>query len=371
MSQEYIQIRGARENNLKDVSLRLPKRKITVFTGVSGSGKSSLVFDTLAAEAQRRLYENFSLFVRNFLPHYPQPDADAIENLSMAVIVDQKRLGGGSHSTVGTITDIAPLLRLLFSRGGKPYVGHANAFSFNDLAGMCPECKGVGRTIGVKLETLVDVTKSLNEGAIIAPGFNDWDRQTYAREQGFDNNKKLSDFTRDEMQRLLYAEPHTFKIKGQAGLKLAGGGVVVRFNRKFTPGVDADPQLKDELFMELPGILRKALEAYGDAVFFGEFTEPASCREAKQEWRMEADQAAQFLAEQCSEGKEIGSTELFQAYQEWAFAQGIKQRLSHKSLTDRVIRLGYSKARRNRGMVILNLHLTPKTAAKWRGWPRA
>ena len=233
MSQEYIQIRGARENNLKDVSLRLPKRKITVFTGVSGSGKSSLVFDTLAAEAQRRLYENFSLFVRNFLPHYPQPDADAIENLSMAVIVDQKRLGGGSHSTVGTITDIAPLLRLLFSRGGKPYVGHANAFSFNDLAGMCPECKGVGRAIGVKLEALVDVTKSLNEGAIIAPGFNDWDRQTYAREQGFDNNKKLSDFTRDEMQRLLYAEPHTFKIKGQAGLKLAGGGVVVRFNRKF------------------------------------------------------------------------------------------------------------------------------------------
>ena len=105
MSQEYIEVRGARENNLKDVSLQLPKRKITIFTGVSGSGKSSLVFDTLASEAQRRLYENLSFFVRNFLPRYPQPDADAIENISMAVIVDQKRLGGGSHSTVGTVTD--------------------------------------------------------------------------------------------------------------------------------------------------------------------------------------------------------------------------------------------------------------------------
>lgn len=147
--------------------------------------------------------------------------------------------------------------------------------------------------------------------------------------------------------------------------------LVVRFNRKFTPGVDADPQLKDELFTELPGILRKALEAYGDAVFFGEFTEPASCREAKQEWRMEADQAAQFLAEQCSEGGEIGSSELFQAYLEWAGAQGIKQRLSHRSFTDRVIRLGYSKVRRNHGMVILNLHLTPNHEAEWQGWRRA
>src|SRR5882672_11270111 len=132
MLQEYIEIRGARENNLKDVSLRLPKRKITVFTGVSGSGKSSLVFDTLAAEAQRRLFEDFSFFVRNFLPHYPQPNADVIENLSMAVVVDQKRLGGGPHSTVGTITDIYTLLRLLFSRLGQPFAGYTNAFSFND-----------------------------------------------------------------------------------------------------------------------------------------------------------------------------------------------------------------------------------------------
>ena len=118
MTQEYIEVRGARENNLKDVSLRIPKRKITIFTGVSGSGKSSIVFDTIANEAQRLLNENFSMFVRNFLPRYTQPEADAIENLSMAVVVDQKRMGGGSHSTMGTITDIYSVLRLLFSRVG-------------------------------------------------------------------------------------------------------------------------------------------------------------------------------------------------------------------------------------------------------------
>src|SRR5687768_5331193 len=149
---EFIEIRHARENNLKDVSLRIPKRTITIFTGVSGSGKSSIVFDTIATEAQRQLYENFSLFIRSFLPRYPQPDADAIENLNMAVIVDQKRLGGGSHSTVGTATDINPLLRLLFSRVGQPYVGYSNQFSFNDPQGMCPECNGIGRKLGVKAD---------------------------------------------------------------------------------------------------------------------------------------------------------------------------------------------------------------------------
>src|SRR5918995_1176820 len=148
--QEYIEIRGARENNLKDVTLSIPKRKITIFTGVSGSGKSSIVFDTIATEAQRQLNENFSMFVRNFLPRYPQPQADAIENLSMAVIVDQKRLGGGSTSTVGTITDIYTLLRLPFSRVGQPHHGYANAFSFNDPQGMCPECNGMGRKIGIE-----------------------------------------------------------------------------------------------------------------------------------------------------------------------------------------------------------------------------
>src|SRR5438105_9513393 len=156
MVQEYIEIRGARENNLKDVELRLPKRKITIFTGVSGSGKSSIVFDTIATEAQRQLFENFSMFIRGFLPRYPQPDADAIENLSLAVVVDQKRLGGGSHSTVGTVTDISTVLRLLFSRMGQPHIGYANMFSFNDPQGMCPECNGIGRKIGVDLDAFLD-----------------------------------------------------------------------------------------------------------------------------------------------------------------------------------------------------------------------
>src|ERR687897_3375698 len=167
MLQEYIEIQGARENNLKNVSLRIPKRKITIFTGVSGSGKSSIVFDTIATEAQRLLNENFSMFVRNFLPRFPQPDADNIENLSMAVVVDQKRLGGGSHSTVGTITDIYTALRLLFSRLGEPPAGYSNAFSFNDPQGMCPNCNGLGRKLDVDLNKFLDKAKSLNEGAIL------------------------------------------------------------------------------------------------------------------------------------------------------------------------------------------------------------
>src|SRR5438105_14089142 len=137
MVQEYIEIRGARENNLKDVELRLPKRDIIMFTGVSGSGKSSMVFDTIANEAQRLLFENFSMFIRNLLPRYPQPDADAIEYLSMAVIVDQKRMGGGSQSTLGPVTDRAPVLRLLCSRIGTPYVGYASTFSFNEPQATC------------------------------------------------------------------------------------------------------------------------------------------------------------------------------------------------------------------------------------------
>ncbi|TFH04191.1 MAG: excinuclease ABC subunit UvrA, partial [Spirochaetales bacterium] len=169
MSQEYIEIRGARENNLKNVSLRIPKRQITIFTGVSGSGKSSIVFDTIASEARRQLNETFSTFVRNFLPHYSQPDADAIENLGMAIVVDQKHLGGGSHSTVGTITDIYSLLRLLFSRLGQPNAGSRLAFSFNDLQGMCPDCSGIGRKIGVDLSFFLDTSKSLNQGAIVYP----------------------------------------------------------------------------------------------------------------------------------------------------------------------------------------------------------
>jgi len=127
--QEYIRIRGARENNLKNVSLDIPKRKITIFTGVSGSGKSSIVFDTIGAEAQRQLNETFSMFIRNRLPRISQPEADAIENLSTSIVIDQKRLGGNSRSTMGTITDISAVMRLLFSRLGQPHAGFSNAFS--------------------------------------------------------------------------------------------------------------------------------------------------------------------------------------------------------------------------------------------------
>jgi excinuclease UvrABC ATPase subunit len=229
MVQEYIEIRSARENNLKNVSLRLPKRKVIIFTGVSGSGKSSLVFDTIANEAQRLLFENFSLFVRNFLPRYPQPDADAIENLSMAVLVDQKRLGGGSHSTVGTVADIAPVLRLLFSRIGKPSVGSALAFSFNDPQGMCPECNGLGRKVGIPPDALIDTTKSLNEGAVIAPGFANLESELYARSGYFDNDKKIADYTPEELDLLLYSEP-----RRHTGLPYnTYEGLVYKFNRKF------------------------------------------------------------------------------------------------------------------------------------------
>jgi excinuclease UvrABC ATPase subunit len=210
---EFIELRGARENNLKDISLRIPKRQITIFTGVSGSGKSSVVFDTIATEAQRQLYENFSYFIRSFLPRFPQPEADAIENLSMAVIVDQKRLGGGSHSTVGTITDIFTLLRLLFSRVGKPHVGYSNAFSFNDPQGMCPECNGIGRKIGVAADDFVDLDKSLNEGAIQVPFWSTWEPGAYAASGFFDNDKKLRDYTPDEMDLLLRGKDRKYKLR--------------------------------------------------------------------------------------------------------------------------------------------------------------
>ena len=231
---EYIQVRGARENNLKDVSLRIPKREITIFTGVSGSGKSSVVFDTIATEAQRQLYENFTFFVRSFLPRYPQPEADAIENLSMAIIVDQKRLGGGSTSTVGTITDIFTLLRLLFSRVGKPLVGYSNAFSFNDPQGMCPECNGLGKKVGVVSDDFLDMSKSLNEGAVQVPVWGDWEIGQYAGSGFFDNDKKLSDFTPEEMDLLLWGKDRKYKLRiGDKTMNATYLGVLEKFERSY------------------------------------------------------------------------------------------------------------------------------------------
>ncbi|MDX1991273.1 MAG: excinuclease ABC subunit UvrA [bacterium] len=234
--QEYIEIRGARENNLRDVSLRIPKRKITIFTGVSGSGKSSIVFDTVASEAQRLLHENFSMFVRSFLPRYAQPEADAIENLSMAVVVDQKRMGGGAHSTVGTITDIYSVLRILFSRIGQPHVGGSNLFSFNDPGGMCPECNGIGRKIGVDMEAFLDMSKSLNGGAVLFPdyGVDSWDWSITTQSGLFDNDKKLEDYSEAELERLLYGEP--YKVKTQMAGKpfnLTFEGIINKFTRKY------------------------------------------------------------------------------------------------------------------------------------------
>lgn len=237
MSQDYITIRGARENNLKNVSLRIPKRKITIFTGVSGSGKSSIVFDTIASEARRQLNETFSTFVRNFLPRYAQPDADGIENLSMAIVVDQKHLGGGSHSTVGTITDIYSVLRLLFSRVGQPFVGYSNAFSFNDPQGMCPECNGIGRKIGVDLEMFLDKSKSLNEGAVLFPDYavgNWWGWSIMTRSGLFDNDKKLEDYSDEEMDLLLHSKPVKVKMDvGGNAVNMTFEGIVDKFTHKY------------------------------------------------------------------------------------------------------------------------------------------
>jgi excinuclease UvrABC ATPase subunit len=236
MSQEYIEIRGARENNLKNVSLRIPKRKITIFTGVSGSGKSSIVFDTVATEAQRQMNENFSMFIRTILPRYSQPDADAIENLSMPIVVDQKRLGGGSHSTMGTITDIYSVLRRLYSHIGNPYVGHSNVFSFNDPKGMCPNCNGLGRKVGVDLDLFLDKSKTLNEGAILFNEYaiDSWGWNILGQSKLFDMDKKLSKFSEKAMELLLYSKPYKVKAKvAGKDINLTCEGVISKFTAKY------------------------------------------------------------------------------------------------------------------------------------------
>lgn len=248
--QEYIEIRGARENNLKNVSLRIPKRKITIFTGVSGSGKSSIVFDTIANESQRLLSENFSMFLRNLMPRYPQPDADALENLSMAVVVDQKRLGGGSRSTVGTVTDIATILRLLFSRVGQPHIGNANMFSFNDPAGRCPECEGLGRKVGPAVDKMLDMSRSLNEGAILIPMFG---THIYQASGFFDNDKKLSEFTPEEMDLLLYGKDRKFKLQiGGTSMNSSYMGLMEKFAEAYG----------GQRFENRPERTRKAIEPF-------------------------------------------------------------------------------------------------------------
>ncbi|MCB8946515.1 MAG: excinuclease ABC subunit UvrA [Ardenticatenaceae bacterium] len=239
--QEYIEIRGARENNLKNITLRIPKRKITVFTGVSGSGKSSILFDTIATEAQRQLYENFSMMVRTFLPRYSQPDADSIRNLGMAIVVDQKRLGGGSHSTMGTITDTYTLLRQIFSLIGEPFIGYANAFSFNEPIGMCPECNGLGRKLQPIVEKFYDPAKSLNEGALQGPIF---DESIYPTSGFFDNDRKLGDFSEAEMDLLLHGEEQKFEYDG---MNRTYRGVITNFSRSY---IERDLKTRSEKTQE-------------------------------------------------------------------------------------------------------------------------
>ncbi|NVI98257.1 excinuclease ABC subunit UvrA [Myxococcus sp. AM009] len=251
---DFIEVTGARENNLQNVTLRIPRGKLTVFTGVSGSGKSSLVFDTIAAEAQRQLNETYTAFVRNRLPKYGQPDVDSIDNLSAATIIDQKRLGGSSRSTVGTITDIAPLLRLLFSRVGKPAVGNSHVFSFNDPQGMCPECSGIGKTTQLDLDNFLDRSKSLNEGAILHPDFavGKWYWKSYTLSGHFDNDKPLSRYTKDEWQMLLHGESRlTFESEG-GPIYARYEGIVDRFTRLYMKkDLQAMTERNRELFLRV------------------------------------------------------------------------------------------------------------------------
>ena len=206
MAHETIEIVGAKEKNLKDISISIPKNQIISVVGVSGSGKSALVFDTIAAESQRQLNETYSSFLRNRMPHYGKPDVDDIKNLPVSIIINQKRLGENARSTVGTVTDIYSLLRLLFSRIGEPFAGYSDVFSFNNPQGMCKTCEGLGVVRNFQIDALLDKEKSLNEGAIHFPTFQPggvrWKR--YVTTGLFDNDKKLKDYTLDELDTLLY-----------------------------------------------------------------------------------------------------------------------------------------------------------------------
>jgi excinuclease UvrABC ATPase subunit len=199
-----IIIRGARENNLRNVSLDIPKRRITVFTGVSGSGKSSLVFSTIAAESQRLINETYPAFVQQFMPHYGQPDADELKNISAAIIVDQQRLGGNLRSTVATVTDTAQMLRVLYSRLGKPRLPAPGYYSYNDPRGMCPECEGVGQVGAINMAAVVDETKSLNQGALLNKVFavDGWWWTIYARSGMFDLDKPIRKYSAEERTNL-------------------------------------------------------------------------------------------------------------------------------------------------------------------------
>jgi excinuclease UvrABC ATPase subunit len=255
-SHDLIRVVGARENNLKDVNVEIPKRRLTVFTGVSGSGKSSLVFDTIAAESQRLINETYSAFVQGFMPTLARPDVDVLEGLTTAIIVDQERMGANARSTVGTATDANALLRILFSRLGKPHIGPPIAFSFNVPrrtasgamsvdkgegervvvrnavypGGMCPRCEGMGRVQEFDLTQLYDDSKSLAEGALTIPGYSmdGWYGRIFKGSGFFDFDKPIRKFTKQELHDLLYKEPTKIKVEG---INLTYEGLIPRIEK--------------------------------------------------------------------------------------------------------------------------------------------
>ena len=262
---DLIRVHGARENNLKDVSLEIPKRRLTVFTGVSGSGKSSLVFSTIAAESQRLINETYSAFVQGFMPNLARPDVDVLEGLTTAIIVDQQRMGSDPRSTVGTATDANAMLRILFSRLGKPHIGSPQAFSFNVASisgagavsierggrttkerrafsitgGMCPRCEGRGSVTDFDLTVLYDASKSLNEGALTIPGYSvdGWYGRIFSGCGFFDPDKPISKFTKKELDALLYKEPTKIKVDG---INLTYEGLIPRIQKSMlSKDVDA------------------------------------------------------------------------------------------------------------------------------------
>jgi len=261
---DLIRVQGARENNLKDVSVALPKRRLTVFTGVSGSGKSSLVFGTIAAESQRLINETYSAFLQGFMPTLGRPEVDVLEGLTTAIIVDQERMGANARSTVGTVTDANAMLRVLWSRLGKPRIGPATAFSFNvptrkasgamtadkgkgerivvrDVVyqgGMCPRCEGMGSVSDIDLSQLYDDSKSLNGGALTIPGYTaeGWYMRTFAA-IGIDTDKPIRKYTKKEQHLLLYQEPTKVKVEQ---LNLTYEGLIPRLKKSFlSKDVDA------------------------------------------------------------------------------------------------------------------------------------